>query len=217
MPNFHYMASTSATDEQHESLYKRFYGVEIAKGFSVLSTINLDGSLMVLDFSRAGRSTPLAGTRRRRPLPFCTGLALLATAVVESHAVAMLVLVVVDEFVILTLILLQSLLSAASRHHQRWLLSLTVCVPHGVMVTLTLSLDAVHLLRFATYRRVTVPLRAPSESCFAGLAGCTRCEVVAVDILSRPSPGTMSYTDAVAPWLPTTVLKQSEAITGRYH
>ena len=71
----------------------------------------------------------------------------------------MLVVVVVDEFVILTLILLPFPPSAASRHHQRWLLSLTVCVPHGVTAIPTLSLDTVQLLRVAAYRRVTVHLQ----------------------------------------------------------
>ena len=52
----------------------------------------------------------------------------------------MLVVVVVDEFVILTLILLPSHLDTPSRQHQRWLLSLTVCVPHGVTAIPTLHI-----------------------------------------------------------------------------
>ena len=72
----------------------------------------------------------------------------------------MIFLVVGDDFVILTLVLLQSHASAASRHHQRWLLSLTVCAPsRRVTVILTPSLDTVRLLRVAAYRRVTVHLR----------------------------------------------------------
>ena len=71
----------------------------------------------------------------------------------------MLVLMVVDEFVILTLVLLPSHPDATSRQHQRWLLSLTVCVPYGVTAILTLSLDTVQLLRVAAYRRVTVHLQ----------------------------------------------------------
>ena len=48
MPKFYYMASNS--DKQHESLYKRVYGEEMAKGFSFLLT-DLHGNLMLLDFS----------------------------------------------------------------------------------------------------------------------------------------------------------------------
>ena len=161
------MASTSAMDEKHESLYKRVYGVEIAKGFSVLVTIICTAILWYLTSHERAVQLPTMA-----PVAVALSLYLLTSSCsrllwlsrskskwhTEAHAVAMLVLVV-DVLVGLTLILLQSLLNAAIRHHQRWLLSLTVCVTQGVMVILTLSLDTVHLLRVAAYRRVTVHLR----------------------------------------------------------